>query len=216
MSLRVAPLIETFGRNQRRHEAILTNLQTGDCFACGSQRHNSLMKTIEIRRHSIRSIPGDHLNQTGVSLARRVGEGLGPFDRVVTSTLPRAFETAIAMGFAVDQQMELMSTYGSEIESILPWPQTFAAYAKGVSRERAAKRYAGKLAEVYAELASTLADGRAALVINHGGIVEMGVTTSFPNADYESWGEAVYYCEGARLYWEDGKFVNAELLRVSR
>ena len=73
------------------------------------------MKTIEIRRHSIRTIPGDHLNQTGVSLARMVGENLGPFDRVITSTLPRAFETAIAMGFAVDEQNELMSTYGSEV-----------------------------------------------------------------------------------------------------
>jgi broad specificity phosphatase PhoE len=174
------------------------------------------MKTIEIRRHSIRSIPGDHLNQTGVSLARRVGQGLGPFDRVITSTLPRAFETAIAMGFAVDEQVELMSTYGSAIESELPWPQTFAAYAKSVSRDGAAGRYARKLAEVYVRLANMLGDGRSALVINHGGVVEMGITASFPDADYESWGEAVYYCEGARLTWADGKFVNAEVLRVSR
>jgi hypothetical protein len=44
----------------------------------------------------------------------------------------------------------------------------------------------------------------------------MGVTASFLDADYESWGEAVDYCEGARLTWEDGKFVNAELLRIQR
>ncbi len=66
------------------------------------------MKTIEIRQHSIRAKPSDHLNQQGVTLARLVGENLGPFDRVITSTLPRAFETAIAMGFAVDEQNELM------------------------------------------------------------------------------------------------------------
>ena len=80
------------------------------------------MKTIEIRRHSIRTIPGDHLNQQGVTLARLVGQNLGPFDRVVTSTLPRAFETAIAMGFAVDEQNELMSTYGNEVGREAPWP----------------------------------------------------------------------------------------------
>ena len=80
------------------------------------------MKTIEIRRHSIRSKPGDHLNQQGVTLARLVGENLGPFDRVITSTLPRAFETAIAMGFAVDEQVELMNTYGSDVENEAPWP----------------------------------------------------------------------------------------------
>ena len=173
------------------------------------------MKTIEIRRHSIRSIPGDHLNQAGVSLARRIGDGLGPFDRVVTSKLPRAFETAIAMGFAVDEQIELMSTYGADVEREAPWPQSFVDYASAV-KVGAANRYANELAQYYAQLANDLADGRSALVINHGGIVEMGVTAAFPDADYESWGEAVYYCEGARLFWEDRKFVNAELLRVSR
>lgn len=30
--------------------------------------------------------PGRHLNQAGVSLARRAGETIGPFDRVITST----------------------------------------------------------------------------------------------------------------------------------
>ena len=176
------------------------------------------MKTIEIRRHSIRSIPGDHLNQTGVSLARRVGEGIGPFDRVVTSTLPRALETAIAMGFAVDEQVELMSSFGAEVEHEVPWPQTFAVYAKAVRRRRAgaAQWYANQLVTFYNDLATRLVEDGAALVINHGGVVELGVTASFPDADYESWGEAVYYCEGARLFWEDGKFVNAEQLRVSR
>lgn len=174
------------------------------------------MKTIEIRRHSIRTIPGDHLNQTGVSLARRVGENLGPFERVVTSTLPRAFETAIAMGFAVDEQVEWMNTHGFDVERDASWPKTFAAFAMRVQRDVAAGRYARKLAEYYAELAHSLVDGYAALVINHGGVVELGVTASFPNADYESWGEAVDYCEGARLTWENGRFVNAELLRVSK
>lgn len=44
----------------------------------------------------------------------------------------------------------------------------------------------------------------------------VGVVASFSDADYESWGEAADYCEGARLYWEDRKCVNAEALRVSR
>jgi broad specificity phosphatase PhoE len=174
------------------------------------------MKTIEIRRHSIRSKPGDHLNQSGVSLARRVGENLGPFDWVVTSTLPRAFETAIAMGFAVSKQVEFMSTYGADVEREVPWPQAFAAYARAVKRGRAAAEYAGRLAAYYTELAGHLADGAAALVINHGGVLEMGVVASFPDADYESWGDAVDYCEGAKLFWEEGTCVNAELLRVSK
>ena len=48
-----------------------------------------------------------------------------------TSTLPRAFETAIAMGFAVDAQIELMSTYGEDVEREVPWPQPFALMQAG-------------------------------------------------------------------------------------
>lgn len=172
------------------------------------------MKTIEIRRHSIRSIPGIHLSQEGVTLARRVGQEMGPFERVVTSILPRAFETAIAMGFAVDEQVELMSTYADVVEQEVPWPQSFASYAKAVKRGKAAARYAQQLASYYMELAASIPDGQAALVINHGGIVELGVVASFPGADYESWGDSVSYCEGARLSCHDGKWVYAELLRV--
>lgn len=173
------------------------------------------MKTLEIRRHSIRSKPGDHLNQAGVTLARRIGEDIGPFGYVVTSTLPRAFETAIAMGFAVDKQVELMSSYTSDVEYEVSWPQSFAVYAKAVKRGKAAARYATKLADYYASLATSLHENEAALVINHGGVVELGVVASCPDADHESWGEAVSYCEGARIFWLEGKFVNAEILRVT-
>lgn len=173
------------------------------------------MKTIEIRRHSIRQKPGDHLSQQGVTLARLVGQNLGPFDRVVTSTLPRAFETAIAMGFAVDEQNELMSTYGNAVEREAPWPLSLAGYAEVVSTGGAAANYANKLAGVYTKLANFLADGRAALVINHGGVLEMGVVACLPEADHFAWGSHFEFCEGVRLFWEDDKFVNAEMLRVS-
>jgi broad specificity phosphatase PhoE len=173
------------------------------------------MKMIEIRRHSMRSKPGDHLSQAGVTLARRIGENIGPFEQVVTSTLPRAFETAIAMGFAVDKQVELMSTYGPSVEAEVSWPQPFAAYARAVRFGNAAARYANDLAEYYTGLANALNENGSALVINHGGVVELGVVASFPDTDYESWGEAVDYCEGARLFWHKGKFANAELLKVS-
>jgi len=174
------------------------------------------MKTIEIRRHSIRSQPGDHLNQTGVTLARLVGQNLGPFDRVITSTLPRAFETAIAMGFAVDEQNELMSSYGNDVGREASWPLSLAGYAEVVKGRGAAAKYANQLAEVYGRLVNYLADGRAALVINHGGIVEMGAVACLPGADHFAWGSHFDYCEGVRLFWEEEKFVDGEILRVSR
>ena len=173
------------------------------------------MKTIEIRRHSIRSKPGDHLNQSGVTLARLVGQNLGPFDRVVTSNLPRAFETAIAMGFAVDEQNELMGSYGKDVEREAPWPLSLAGYAEVVGKGGAAAKYAGQLVVVYTNLADYLADGRAALVVNHGGVAEMGAVACLPDADHFTWGSHFECCEGVRLFWDDGKWVDAEILRVS-
>ena len=173
------------------------------------------MKTIEIRRHSIRTRPGAHLSQQGVTLARLVGQNLGPFDRVVTSTLPRAFETAIAMGFAVDEQSDLLSSYGSEVELEAPWPLSLADYAEAIRRGGAAALYANRLADLYRKLADYLAEGRAALVINHGGVLEMGAVACLPEADHAAWGPHFEYCEGVRLFWDHDKFVDAEILRVS-
>lgn len=173
------------------------------------------MKILEIRRHSIRSQPGDHLNQTGVALARSVGQAIGPFERVITSTLPRAFETAIAMGFAVDEQSELMSTYGNDVNQEAPWPMSFASYAKVIKRAGATMKYAKKLAKFYEDIMTSISDGNAVLVVNHGGVVELGVVSCLPDFDFSSWGGAVGYCEGARLFW-DKKFIRAEELRVTQ
>jgi broad specificity phosphatase PhoE len=171
-------------------------------------------KVVEVRRHAMRLKDGQHLSQEGVTLARRVGKDGGPFDRVITSTLPRAFETAIAMGFAVDEQSELISTYGGEVEREIPWPQTFAAYAGAVRRGGAAAEYAGRLAMFYRRMAEDLPEDGRALVINHGGIVELGAVACVPGADYESFGPHCAYCEGVRLFWDRSGFVRAEALRI--
>jgi hypothetical protein len=74
------------------------------------------MRWLEVRPHSLTKKNsargrGSHLSAEGVVLARLVGESLGPFASVVTSASPRAIETAVAMGFAVDDTVELPSGY---------------------------------------------------------------------------------------------------------
>jgi len=172
------------------------------------------LKTLEIRRHSIRSPLSEHLNQKGVMLARRIGQTIGPFDLVATSMHHRAFETAIAMGFAVDEQSESLNTYGHDVEREAPWPQPYSNLAEAVKQEGAAAKYARKLAHYYTAMLGLVSDGGSALVINHGGVAELGVIGCLPDLDYSNWGGPVSYCEGARLFWDDGKFVKAEVLRV--
>src|SRR5690348_10355417 len=71
------------------------------------------MRTIEVRRHApttrgVERGRGSHLSARGVALARAIGAHSGPFDRVFASLVPRTLETAIAMGFAVDDQWPVL------------------------------------------------------------------------------------------------------------
>src|SRR5438067_8366333 len=100
------------------------------------------MRHLEVRRHTMRTKPGEHLSQAGVDLARRVGEGMGPFDRVVTTLAPRAFETAIAMGFAVDEQLDNFPKMNDEVEAEVAWDAGYAAWSRAAGRGKAATRYA--------------------------------------------------------------------------
>jgi phosphohistidine phosphatase SixA len=170
-------------------------------------------KFIEIRRHSLRRPPAPHLIQEGVTLARQVGEIIGPFELVVTSTAARAFETAIAMGFAVDREQDFLSRLPDDVDAVLPWPQPFEAYHLAQDHPVVAK-HLSKLQRFYAKIALELREGGSALVVCHGGIVEMSAVACVPDAGQTAFGPQIEYCEGVRLTWDKGSFQRAELLRL--
>jgi broad specificity phosphatase PhoE len=172
------------------------------------------MRIVEVRRHTMRVMPGQHLSQEGVDLARRVGDTIGPFQRVVTSTIPRAFETAIAMGFAVGEQLESLSMMGMAVDDEIAWDAGFAAWAIAARRGGAAGQYVQSQAAIITEIARNLPDNGAALVISHGGIVEAQTVGCLPDVDFTGWGGYCSYCEGARLQFDGKLFVAGEILRV--
>jgi len=173
------------------------------------------MRVLEVRRHSIRAIPGSHLTQAGVDLARRIGNTVGPFERVVTSTLPRAFETAIAMGFAVDQQLEALSTMDSAVADEINWDAGFAEWARVIKRGGAATRFAQVQADILHSIVRTLPEGGRALVVSHGGIVEAGAIGCLLPDIPSIGGAACSYCEGARLVFEGERVVEFEIVRAA-
>ena len=173
------------------------------------------MRTLEVRRHSIREKPSPHLSQEGVALARRVGEEMGPFDLVLTSRLPRAFETAIAMGFAVDRQVKKLGTghlpkVGGEVD----FARGFSGWAEAVRRGGKAAKHARRQAKLWRRIARELPDDGRALLIGHEGIMEGGVLGCLPDLDVSGWGPNCRYCEGVRLFFDGERFVEVELLRV--
>lgn len=171
------------------------------------------MRTVEIRRHTMRPAGLVHISQAGVDLARRVGSGLGPFELVVTSSLPRAFETAIAMGFAVHRQDERLAMIPSEVEHKVAWNAGFAVFAEAMLQDTV-KDYIQTLVSVMQEFVRELSQDGSALVISHGGIVEACVVGCLPEAAFSAWGGYCSYCEGARLTFDGRQCVAGEVLRV--
>jgi broad specificity phosphatase PhoE len=174
------------------------------------------MRYIELRRHTMRVKPGQHLSQDGVDLARRVGSTIGPFNRVITSPVPRAYETAIAMGYAVDEQNEVFSLLAVGVEDEVAWDAGFAAFAQAVRLDSATARFAWILAQVMRDIASALPEDGAALVISHGGFLEAAAVGCLPDVDFSAWGAYCDYCEGVRLSFDGEQFVAGEVLRVDR
>jgi broad specificity phosphatase PhoE len=174
-----------------------------------------VMKYLEVRRHSMRSQAGEHLSQEGVNLARRVGTEMGPFDAVITSTLPRSFETAIAMGFAVDKQDEQLNIMGDEVTAEIHWTESFARFAGVIGQGGATAHFAHEQAEFWKLIVQSLPENGKGLIITHGGIIEAGAVACLPEDQHSKWGPACGYCEGIALTFDDGRFTKGEILRVN-
>jgi broad specificity phosphatase PhoE len=161
----------------------------------------------------MRARPGKHLTREGVRLAREVGAHLGDFDLVVTSDAPRAIETAIAMGYASDRQVEdLGSLFGADDE--VGWASGCAALAEALPGSKRLARASRKHAGLLQEIAGSLPEGGRALVVSHGGVIELGVVGLLPSHDFSSWNPWCGYCEGVRLTFAGDACTAAHLLRL--
>lgn len=172
------------------------------------------MRFLEVRRHTMRVKPGQHLSQEGVDLARRIGGLMGPYEIVITSSLHRAYETAIAMGFAVNDQLDEISQLGHGVEAEVAWDAGFAAFAQAYRLGGNTNAYADELAALWHMIAQSITDGGAGLLITHGGIVEAGAVACLPHADHLRWGPVIAYCEGVRLHFDGSRFVDIDILRI--
>jgi broad specificity phosphatase PhoE len=180
------------------------------------------MRWLEVRRHSLTKEGrargrGSYLSAEGVALARLVGESLGPFATVVTSASPRALETAVAMGFAVDYTVELPSGYvPGEVghHEQWSWPDPYRTYAELLGRGGRLATIAERHRRIWTSVVEAVPDGTAALVVGHGGGIEPGLVACRPDADHESWGAPLDHCDGARLGFDEGGFVSVQFSRV--
>jgi hypothetical protein len=172
------------------------------------------MKRLDVLRHSMRPKPGSHLSQDGIELARYVGRTLGPYGRVVTSTLPRAIETAVALGFAVTNTVEALCAVDDGIVRTIRWPSDLSAIDRVLAKCPECTAFAQAQASLWEEIVAPLSDGEAGLIITHGAILELGTLALLRRSHQPVTGEAFGYCEGVRIYFGDHSGDRMEQLRV--
>lgn len=170
------------------------------------------MKTIEHRRHATRTKPSPHLNTAGVKRARRLGETAGPFHRVVTSPRKRAIETAVAMGFAVDETASVLKDIPKALESVVPHDAGFAAFYAAISKTPEAEKYMARLRAFFENELEKIPDGARLLVVSHGGVLEWSALACLPEKA-RGLGGPLDKCEAVEISWEKGKFVGVKALR---
>lgn len=171
------------------------------------------MASLEIRRHTMRTKPGQHISKSGISLANLIGKSCSSFDLVVTSEIPRAIETAIAMGFAVDCQITELGILPESIYSAIEWPKSLKTLSETTKSNGLCNRYAKAQASHWNSVLDKLSDHQSGLIVTHGGIIELGAIGFMPNTNHALWGGAIGYCEGFKFTRDQGG-IECEVLRV--
>jgi hypothetical protein len=175
---------------------------------------DAVTRWVELRRHSFTKKDdgrgrGSHLSQAGVDAARVEGQPLAEMRYVAVSESPRALETAIAMGFAVD---EVVGIAGANVTGEVgfhewwEWSNPWVAFAERIAARPKLASYAEAQVAILRRATDVLGDGDVALLIGHGGWIEPTVVSAVGADRIENWGPSFQHLEGVRLSEDAGTF----------
>lgn len=175
------------------------------------------MRSVEVRRHSLREPLGDHLSPEGVELVHRVAPTLPRMDRVVTSAKVRAIETAEGLGLPIDRTIRELGQIPDEVQARVDEanPRSFAEYVVLVARNAGIRAFAASQVELWRSELDPLPEEGRLLVVSHGGIIELGAAAAVPE-EARRWGAPLSVLEGIRLFWDGDRCARGEVLRLER
>ncbi|MFH0962569.1 MAG: phosphoglycerate mutase family protein [Planctomycetota bacterium] len=184
------------------------------------------MKTIEVRRHSIRK-EGRSLSKQGFRLARKVGKQLaGHYDLAITSPKTRCRETMEAFGikeFSEHRAFAPLDTTGleaceEEIKKIAEREKcsTFAACFKVPAAVETLKKEAQDFLDAVCKIAKDLPDGGRALVVSHGGTIEPAALIGLKKFELAAIGGELSPCEGVAFEFEGEELSGVQVLRLKK
>lgn len=177
-----------------------------------SQDH-AIIKTLEVRRHAKRKPPLANLTTEGIARAKAASACDRSYALVITSALPRAIQTAVAMGHGVDQEDWTLGSMGPLVGESIIFDAGFAAIQQAIRSDRAAALYAELQALQLRHYLAQVEPGESVLVVSHGGIAEAGILGLLGTVDMSGFGPSLDYCEGARLEVVGDRCTSVQLLR---
>jgi broad specificity phosphatase PhoE len=136
---------------------------------------------------------------------------------VVTGPDRRHVETAIAMGYAVDEMVTWPSGYIAgvvEHHDQWRWERPFERYAQLIQAHPSLREVANAHLSHWLRAVAKLAPEQTALVVSSGGSIEPALVAASPSADHAGWGTAFHHLQGATLTFDDDdRCVNLTLRR---
>ena len=162
---------------------------------------------------------GSLLSADGVRLARSLGAELPAFSYVLTGPDRRHVETAIAMGYAVDEIVEWPSGYVSGVvahHDQWQWENPYARYAELLRTSSALHEVVDEHLGHWRRAVDRVGDGEAALIISSGGTIEPVLVAALTDGDYDSWGSALHQLGGASLTFDGPTCVDLTMHHVDR
>jgi len=169
------------------------------------------MGIVEVRRHAERAGPteaGSALSAAGRSMAERLSRSAPAYAIVAASPLPRAKETATIIAGRLDVADPALLPDLSQVVQ-LRTIEEYVPLAEGARERALAEEQAG----AWLRLGRAARDRRA-LVITHGGVIELAALRIAKDIGKDLRGNAFSYCEGVCVRYEDGKPTSLEVLRV--
>jgi broad specificity phosphatase PhoE len=205
-----------------RMAARLASSRRSGAGAVGEARLRS-MRYLEVRRHGFTKKGdargrGSHLSREGVPVARVVGEAIGPIAYVATSESPRTLETAVAMGFAVDDILAFGSRYatgGVADHEQWAWEQPYRTYRQLLSGGGLLAAAATEELELWRAVLARIEDQQTALIVSHGGSIEPTLVAACPDAQVETWGRPFSHLDGVTLTFEADRCIAIDWRRYA-
>lgn len=165
-------------------------------------------------RHAHRIGKNPHISKNGLKKANKIGKKLPEFDKVLSSVSIRAVETAIALGFSIDETINFddAEPKGSHSPSTERVFDTFEDFKRNIQNISYFKIYSSNLVSLLSTKLHSNKDLNKILIISHGGVIEYSTIGFLPNVDYKSWGPVVDHCNGVKLIFEDGDCIDGSKL----